>query len=72
MSDATAASKTGANDDNVIFESGEDEVQRLDIQHKVFYDAMPQQILVPLDFSKSGLRILDQATGSGELQCPSC
>ncbi|KAF2276649.1 S-adenosyl-L-methionine-dependent methyltransferase [Westerdykella ornata] len=62
---ATAASKTGKNDDNVIFGANQTEVERLDMQHKVVYDAMPQQVQAPIDFSKSGLRILDQATGSG-------
>lgn len=58
--------KTGKNDDNIIFGANQSELERLDIQHKVVFDCMPQMIYAPLDLSKSGLRILDQATGSGE------
>lgn len=54
------------NDDNVIFSAGQTEVDRLDVQHKVIFASMPQLVQAPLDLSKGGLRILDQATGSGE------
>lgn len=62
---ATQLSTTHTNDDNVIFTAGESEVQRLDTQHKVVAASMTPSILAPIDFSKPGLRILDQATGSG-------
>lgn len=62
---ATAVSKSGTNDDNVIFGAGQSEVERLDMQHKVIADHMTQLILAPIDLSKPGLRILDQATGGG-------
>jgi len=62
----TSASKSGTNDDNVIFGANQSEVERLDMQHAVVYDSMPQLVCAPLDLSKGGLRILDQATGSGE------
>lgn len=65
MASATSLSKTGANDDNVIFGANEDEVARLNIQHKVVHAAMPQLVRAPIDLSKGGLKILDQATGSG-------
>jgi hypothetical protein len=61
----TAASKTGSNDDNVIFGHGQTEVQRLDMQHRVLHDANPKLVLAPIDISEGGLKILDQATGSG-------
>ncbi|OAL56421.1 hypothetical protein IQ07DRAFT_626493 [Pyrenochaeta sp. DS3sAY3a] len=65
MPSPTPISKTGANDDNVIFTANEDEVARLDIQHKVVQACMPKPILAPVDLDKEPLRILDQATGSG-------
>ncbi|KAJ8110733.1 hypothetical protein OPT61_g6495 [Boeremia exigua] len=65
MASSTSISKTGLNDDNVIFAANESEVQRLDIQHKVVYAAMPQLVLAPIDLAKGGYRVLDQATGSG-------
>lgn len=63
---ATSASASGLNDDNVIFPGGDAEVDRLDLQHKVIYDGTPKLVWAPLDLSKGGLKILDQATGSGE------
>lgn len=62
----TSASNTGNNDDNVIFDAGQSEVQRLDMQHQVIYDSMPDLVQAPIDLSKGGFKILDQATGSGE------
>jgi hypothetical protein len=62
---ATSASKSGLNDDNVIFPGGDSEVDRLDMQHKVIHDAAPDFVYAPLDLSKGGYKILDQATGSG-------
>ena len=61
----TSASKTGTNDDNVIFGNEQTEVQRLDMQHQVQHDAFPQAVCAPIDLSKGGYKILDQATGSG-------
>ena len=58
-------SRTGLNDDNVIFAANQSEVHRLDIQHKVVYSAMPQLVLAPVDLSRGAHRVLDQATGSG-------
>jgi hypothetical protein len=63
-----SASKTGKNDDNVIFGASQQEVERLDIQHKTIYAAMPKLVQAPIDLSKGGQRILDQATGSGAHQ----
>jgi hypothetical protein len=63
-----SASKTGKNDDNVIFGASQQEVERLDIQHKTIYAAMPKLVQAPIDLSKGGQRILDQATGSGACQ----
>jgi len=74
MTDAktiTSASKTGVNDDNVLFGANETEVQRLDMQHKCLHDANPTFVYAPLDLAKGSYRILDQATGSGEL-APAC
>ncbi|KAJ4986247.1 hypothetical protein SVAN01_08294 [Stagonosporopsis vannaccii] len=65
MSSSSSISKTGLNDDNVIFAANESEAQRLDKQHKVIYAAMPQLVLAPVDLAQGGKRILDQATGSG-------
>ncbi|CAN9379305.1 unnamed protein product [Alternaria alternata] len=65
MPSSTSISKTGLNDDNVIFAANEDEVQRLDKQHKVVYSAMLQLVLAPIDLAEGGYRVLDQATGSG-------
>jgi hypothetical protein len=65
MASFTSISKTGLNDDNVIFAGNESEIERLDKQHKVVYAAMPQLVLAPIDLRKGGYRILDQATGSG-------
>lgn len=62
----TSASKTGTNDDNVIFGEDQTEAQRLDMQHQVVFDSMPQLVTAPIDLSKGGLKILDQATGSGK------
>jgi hypothetical protein len=62
----TAASKTGTNDDNVIFGEDQNEAERLDMQHQVIFDSMPELVTAPIDLSKGGLKILDQATGSGE------
>jgi hypothetical protein len=62
----TAASKTGTNDDNVIFGEDQSEAQRLDMQHQVIHDSMPQLVTAPIDLSEGGFKILDQATGSGE------
>ena len=61
----TAASKTGTNDDNVIFGENQTEAERLDMQHRVIFDSMPELVTAPIDLSKGGLKILDQATGSG-------
>jgi hypothetical protein len=65
MTPATSISKTGLNDDNVIFAANESEVERLDKQHKVVYAAMPRLVLAPIDLSKGDYQVLDQATGSG-------
>ncbi|CAN9476254.1 unnamed protein product [Alternaria alternata] len=65
MPSSTSISKTGLNDDNVIFAANENEVQRLDKQHKAVYTAMPQLVLAPIDLAEGGYRVLDQATGSG-------
>ena len=65
MSSSMSISKTGRNDDNVIFAPNESEVERLDKQHKVVYAAMPQLVLAPINLRKGGYRVLDQATGSG-------
>ncbi|CAN9329111.1 unnamed protein product [Alternaria alternata] len=65
MPSSTSISRTGLNNDNVIFAANEDEVQRLDKQHKVVYSAMPQLVLAPIDLAEGGYRVLDQATGSG-------
>ena len=65
MASLTSISKTGLNDDNVIFAANESEVERLEKQHKVVYTAMPQLVLAPIELSKGGRRVLDQATGSG-------
>jgi hypothetical protein len=65
-SSITSASKTGTNDDNVIFTANQSEVNRLDMQHKCIHDANPKFVYAPLDLSKGGYKILDQATGSGE------
>src|SRR5690242_3700548 len=69
MTSSTFISKTGLNDDNVIFAANESEVQRLDRQHKVVYAAMPQLVLAPINLKEGGKRILDQATGSGAQLC---
>ena len=61
----TSASKTGANDDNVIFGNEQTEAARLDMQHRVLWDANPKPIYAPIDLSKGGFKILDQATSSG-------
>ena len=60
------ASTTGNNDDNVIFGANKSEMERLDMQHKVILASKPDLIQAPIDFSKPGLKILDQATGSGK------
>lgn len=65
MPSSTSISKTGLNDDNVIFDANEDGVQRLDKQHKVVYSAMPQLVLASIDLAESEYRVLDHATGSG-------
>jgi hypothetical protein len=65
MASSTSISKTGLNDDNVIFAANESEVERLDKQHRVVYAAMPQLVLAPIDLSKGRFRVLDQATASG-------
>ncbi|KAL1795397.1 hypothetical protein ACET3X_007213 [Alternaria dauci] len=65
MASSTPISKTGLNDDNVIFAANESEVQRLDAQHTVIFSAMPRLVLAPIDLAKGGYRVLDQATGSG-------
>lgn len=70
MTSSTILSKTGLNDDNVIFAANESEVQRLDKQHRVIRAAMPQLVLAPVDLTSGGKRILDQATGSGTMQPP--
>lgn len=61
----TAASATGTNDDNVIFGNEQTEAERLEMQHQVIWDANPMPLYAPIDISKGGFRILDQATGSG-------
>ncbi|KAF1950188.1 S-adenosyl-L-methionine-dependent methyltransferase [Byssothecium circinans] len=61
----TSVSQTGINDDNVIFGADKTEVDRLDMQHKCLHDANPKFVYAPLDLSKGGYKILDQATGSG-------
>jgi hypothetical protein len=65
MASSTSISRTGLNDDNVIFAANESEVGRLDKQHRVVYAAMPQLVLAPIELNKGGFRVLDQATGSG-------
>ncbi|KAF2128297.1 hypothetical protein P153DRAFT_423552 [Dothidotthia symphoricarpi CBS 119687] len=65
MASITTLSKSGTNDDNVIFTANESEVARLDKQHRIVLSAMPTQVLAPIDLNTGGLRILDQATGSG-------
>ncbi|PSN64126.1 hypothetical protein BS50DRAFT_602690 [Corynespora cassiicola Philippines] len=65
---AKASSKTGANDDNVIFGMNQTESECMDMQHKVLADANLQLVYEPIDLSKGGLRIMDQATGSDELE----
>ncbi|KAF1965553.1 hypothetical protein BU23DRAFT_627396 [Bimuria novae-zelandiae CBS 107.79] len=61
----TAASTTGSNDDNVIFGQGQTEAERNGWKHKVIFDSMPQLVTAPIDLSKGGLKILDQATATG-------
>ncbi|KAI6371414.1 hypothetical protein MCOR32_006190 [Pyricularia oryzae] len=63
--DVTSASKTGLNDDNVLFGANQTEVHRLDMQHQCIHDANPTFVYAPLDLSRGGYKILDQATGSG-------
>ncbi|KAI6355908.1 hypothetical protein MCOR25_008064 [Pyricularia grisea] len=63
--DITSASKTGINDDNILFGANQTEVHRLDMQHQCIHDANPTFVYAPLDLSKGGYKILDQATGSG-------
>jgi len=62
---ATVVSRSTTNDDNVILKTGKQEVDRLDTQHIVIREAMGSLVLAPIDLSKPGLRILDQATGGG-------
>lgn len=65
MTTFPSISKTGLNDDNVIFAANDDEAQRLEKQHKVVRAAMPHLVLAPIDLVNGEHRILDQATGSG-------
>ena len=58
---------SGANDDNVIFDAGKSELDRLRLQHVMIKDHMRDLIIAPIDLSKRGLRILDQATADGKL-----
>ncbi|EHK98558.1 hypothetical protein M7I_5648 [Glarea lozoyensis 74030] len=60
-------STSGLNDDNIIFAAGEKEVDRLQLQHEIMKDAMKDLIKAPLNLSKPGLQILDQATADGPL-----
>jgi hypothetical protein len=62
----TMPSTSGLNDDNIIFETGSKEVNRLQLQHEIIKDAMDSLIKPPLDLSKPGLQILDQATADGK------
>ncbi|KAF4626874.1 hypothetical protein G7Y89_g11279 [Cudoniella acicularis] len=55
----------GSNDNNIIFETGTSETERLALQHEIIKDHMKDLIKAPLDLSKPGLKILDQATADG-------
>lgn len=50
-----------------ILES-DDEMGRLSNQHGVIKDAMGGLLLMPVDFSKGPLRILDSATADGTFE----
>jgi len=52
-------------EDNIIMEPGRGEIARLTLQQKILNKHMESLILAPLDLSKPGLRILDQATADG-------
>jgi hypothetical protein len=56
---------TGTNDDNVIFETGKSETDRLALQHEIIKEHMKDLVKAPIDLSKPGLKILDQATADG-------
>ena len=60
----------GANDDNVIFATGQTETDRLRLQHEIMKDCMKDLIKAPIDLSKPGLQILDQATADGKATGP--
>ena len=59
MPSSTSISKTELNDDNAIFAANENEVQRLDKQHKVIFSAMPQLVLAPINLAEGRYRVLD-------------
>lgn len=61
----TSASATGTNDDNVIFGKEQTEADRLEMQHRVLWDANPKPLFAPIDLARGGFEILDQATGTG-------
>lgn len=52
-------------EDNLIFEAGGGEIARLTLQSKVIKYTMGKLVLAPVDLSKTGLRILDQACADG-------
>jgi len=56
---------SGVNDDNVIFETGQSEADRLRLQHEIMKHGMKDLVKAPIDLSKPGLQILDQATADG-------
>jgi hypothetical protein len=57
---------TGTNDDNVLFETGKSETDRLALQHEIIKDHMKDLVKAPVDLSKPGLKILDQAAADGK------
>lgn len=58
--------QTATNDDNVIFETGKSETERLALQHEIVKDHFKNLVKAPIDLSKPGLKILDQATADGK------
>lgn len=57
---------SGTNDDNILFETGQSETARLALQHEIIKYGMKGLIKAPIDLSKPGLKILDQATADGK------
>jgi hypothetical protein len=53
-------------EDNLIFEAGSGEIARLTLQSKVIKYTMGKLVLAPVDLSKPGLRIFDQACADGQ------